>query len=254
MQIDFSKKGLIAYVTAGFPSMEFTQKAILTLQAAGVSAIEVGVPYSDPVADGPTIALASHKALERGINLDRIFEGLQAIKDKVTVPLYLMSYYSPLFTYGEDRVLEQCNKCGVSGIIFPDLQLDEGLDTFTKCKEKGIDPILLLFPNADDKRIGAVAEASGSFIYYVNLFGTTGVRDSIPASSLKSLEHLKTVTGKPVYAGFGVSKREMFSQISEYSDGVIIGSAIIKRMLEHEQDESRALAEISTFIKGILGD
>lgn len=253
MQIDFTKKGLIAYVTAGFPNMDFTNKAILALQEAGVSAIEVGVPYSDPVADGPTIALASHKALQNGINLDIIFDGLSSIKEQVTVPLYIMSYYSPLFTYGEDKVLEKCKQSGVSGIIFPDLQLDEGRETFKKCKDHGIDPIILLFPNAADERIKDVSENSGSFIYYVNLFGTTGVRDSIPASSLERLKHIKHTTDKPVFAGFGVSKRDMFTDISRYADGVIIGSAIVKQILDNENDEARALESISSFIQGILG-
>ncbi len=253
MKIDFSKKGLVAYLTAGYPSMQFTLDAIQALQSAGASAIEVGIPYSDPVADGPIIALASHKALESGINLDIILSGLASIKDKIQIPLYFMSYYSPIFTYGEDRLIKASLDCGVSGIIFPDLQLDEGKDTFRKCKENGLDPILLLFPNASDQRIKDVTEHGGSFIYYVNLFGTTGVRDQIPPASLEHLRHIKATTSKPVFAGFGVSSRQMFLDLTAHADGVIIGSAIVKRILDNEKDEPKALQSISEFISLVTG-
>lgn len=253
MQQKTDSKGLVAYLTAGYPSMDFTNRAILALQQAGATAVEVGIPYSDPVADGPVIAQASYKALQSGINLDLILQDLAAIRSELKIPLYLMSYYSPVFTYGEDRLIERCREQGITGIIFPDLQLDEGRQTFLKCKQQGLDPILLLFPNAEAKRIQDVSEAGGSFIYYVNLFGTTGVRNTIPSASLEQLRLIKSLSPKPVYAGFGVSSRQMYLDLTAYADGVIIGSAIVKRIMELEQQPQQALESISVFIQTILG-
>ncbi len=250
--IDFSKKALICYITAGFPDMELTKKAVLTLQDVGVSAIEIGVPYSDPVADGKTIALASHLSLQKGCNLDVILQGLDEIKERVSVPLYLMSYYSPVYSYGEERLFQKAKDAGVTGFIIPDLPLDEGELTFRRMKEYALDPILLAFPNTGEKRLKKISEAGGSFIYYVNLFGTTGVRDAIPEESLVHLKQLKSHSKKPICAGFGVSNRKMFEKLSSVADGVIIGSAIVKKLIAYEKEPERMLREIREFVLGLL--
>ena len=253
MQIDFSKKGLAVYVTAGFPDMEFTLDMILTLQHCGVSMIELGIPYSDPVADGPIIAKASMLSLAKGTNLDKIFQALGAIKNEIRVPLYLMSYFSPIYTYGIDKLIDKCKSAGAGGVIFPDLTIEEGGDVFRELKKNSLDPILLAFPNSDESRIRQIGEYSGSFIYYVNLFGTTGVRDSIPEESVARIEFVRRVTGKPVYAGFGVSNREMYLKICEKADGAIVGSAVMKRVLENQDDRKRALNDVAVFVNGLLG-
>jgi tryptophan synthase alpha chain len=251
-KMDFTKKALIVYITAGFPDMDFTKKAILLLQSLGVSAIEVGIPYSDPVADGPVIAQAGHKSLEKGTNMDGIFKAVSEIKGSLTVPLYFMSYYSPVYTYGEDKFIKKCLESGVTGAIIPDLSLDEGRAFYQKEKKEGLDPILLVFPNTAEKKIKEIASVSGSFIYYVNLFGTTGVRTTIPADAYKKVEAVKKASGKPVCAGFGVSGREDFEKLSRYADGVIIGSAVVKCILENESDPAKALKDMENFIRGIL--
>ena len=254
MTIDFTKKALITYITAGFPDMEFTKSAILALQKSGVAAIEVGVPYSDPVADGKTIALASHLSLQRGCNLDLILKGLGEIKDKITIPIYLMSYYSPIYSYGEERLFQKAKDVGVTGFIIPDLPLDEGRATFEKMLQMSLDPILLAFPNTDTKRLGEITKVVGSFIYYVNLFGTTGARDAIPEESLTHLRKLKSQAEKPICAGFGVSNRKMFEKLSTVADGVIVGSAIVKIIIKYQNEPDVALKKVSGFVKELLGE
>lgn len=253
MPIDFTKKGLIVYITAGYPDMEFTLDAILTLQHCGVSAIELGIPYSDPVADGPVIAKASMLSLERGTNMDLIFRALSAIKKDIRIPVYLMSYFSPLYTYGISKLIDKSKETGIEGVVFPDLTIEEGGAVFNELKENSLDPILLAFPNSGEKRIRQISEYSGSFIYYVNLFGTTGVRDRIPEESLAKLASVKQIAGKPVYAGFGISTREMFLKLCGHADGGIVGSAVMKRILDKSDDRKQALNDVAVFVNGLLG-
>lgn len=253
MPLDFGKKNLIAYLTAGFPDMEFTSKALLEFQELGVNAIEIGVPYTDPVADGPVIAEASYRSLQNGTNLDWIFKMLAGIRDRIRIPVYLMSYYSPVFTYGEDKFIEGCVKTGVTGSIIPDLSLDEGGEFFKKEKKNGLDPILLVFPNTPEGRIRKIAEVTGSFIYCVNFFGTTGVRNVIPESAYSRLKEVRDLSGKPVCAGFGVSSGDDFRKFSLYGDGVIIASAIMKRLLDRQGEPDRGLGEVTSFLKSVLG-
>lgn len=250
--IQFNGKVLLAYITAGFPGIEFTQKAILKLQEAGVSAIELGIPYTDPVADGPAIALASQKSLSKGTNMDIIFKAVQEIKKDVSIPLYLMSYYSPIFTYGHEKYIDNCVKSGISGSILPDITYDEGKALCDMHKKAGIDPVLLAFPNTPDERLKNIAQNTGSFIYYVNLFGTTGVANKIPLDAYEKITHVKKATGKKVCSGFGVNTKEDFNKLSGYADGVIIGSAFVKILLKHENDESKALTDLETFAKSVL--
>jgi tryptophan synthase alpha chain len=251
--IDFSRKALITYITAGFPNMEFTEAVILKLQSLGVSAIEVGFPYTDPVADGPILAETSLKSLQKGTNLDLIFQSLEKIKGRITIPIYLMGYYSTVFTYGEGRFIQNCVKAGVTGSIIPDLSLDEGKAFFKKQKENSLDPVLLVFPNTESERIRLIASESGSFIYYVNLFGTTGVQNAIPETAYENIKKVREISQKPICAGFGVSSREDYAKLCQYANGVIIGSALVKRVRDNQNDNKKALEEVENFIKGILG-
>ncbi|OHD53367.1 MAG: tryptophan synthase subunit alpha, partial [Spirochaetes bacterium GWF1_51_8] len=176
-----------------------------------------------------------------------------AIKSELRVPVYLMSYFSPIYTYGVDKLIDKCHDAGVGGVIFPDLTIEEGGDVFREFKKNSLDPILLAFPNSDEYRVRQIGEYTGSFIYFVNLFGTTGVRDSIPEKSTARIEFVRRVGGKPVYAGFGVSTREMYLKLCEKADGAIVGSAVMKRVLEYHDDKKRALNEVAVFVNGLLG-
>lgn len=253
MALDFGRKNLVLYITAGYPSLSFTQKAVLSFQEWGATAIEIGIPYSDPVADGPVIQQASLLSLEKGTNLDNITGALSEIKKDVRVPLYAMSYYSPIFSYGMDKFIARSLDSGIAGSIIPDLELDEGRGFFTKQKENGLDPILLAFPNTPDTRVRQIADEGGSFIYYVNIFGTTGVGAGIPESSIARMAGVRSAAGKPVFAGFGVSGPADASRLLSKADGVIVGSAVVKRILDNAGDEKAALMALEVFIKEMAG-
>jgi tryptophan synthase alpha chain len=247
----FSSKALIPYITAGLPDLETTRKALLMYQETGCAAAEIGVPYSDPVADGPVIAEAGYHSLARGTNLDDLFKMLKGLKGTLKIPVYLMSYYSPVYTYGEDKFISECASSGAAGSIVPDLSLDEGRNFFQKQKEAGLDPVLLVFPNTPADRIRDIAAASGSFLYCVNFFGTTGVRE-IPDSAYERLAEVKRLAGKSVAAGFGVSTKADFDRLRRYGDAVIMASAFMKILLEHEQTPDAALKVIRGRIGEIL--
>jgi len=247
--LDFSHKNLLIYLTAGIPSMAFLQEAILQLQSY-VDAIEIGVPYSDPVADGPVIAHASQLALEKGVNLDGILGAVKEISSQVTIPLYLMSYYAPLYAYGAEKFLSACREAGVRGVIVPDLNVDEGEGFYRRLSSEGLDPVLLVFPNTKADRVKRIASVSGDFLYYVNFFGTTGERRDNLSFSLDHLRDVKRWAGKPVCAGFGVADKEGYEKLSAVADGVIIGSAVMRRVLD-AMNEKDALEHVISFVKGI---
>ncbi|MCX7881856.1 MAG: tryptophan synthase subunit alpha [Brevinematales bacterium] len=248
-RLDFSHKNLIIYLTAGIPSLSFLQEAILALQPL-VDAIEIGVPYSDPVADGPVIAHASQRALEQGVNLDGILKAVQEISSHVTLPLYLMSYYAPLYAYGEQRFVSHAYEAGIRGVIVPDLNVDEGEGLYRLLSSSGLDPVLLVFPNTQAERVKRIAAVSGDFLYYVNFFGTTGERRENLSFSLDHLRQVKQWAGKPVCAGFGVGDREGYNKLSSVADGVIIGSAVMRRILD-AVNEKDALDHVRSFLEGI---
>lgn len=247
--LDFSHKNLIIYLTAGIPSLPFLQEAILGLQPY-VDAIEIGVPYSDPVADGPVITHASQLALENGVNLDGIFRSLQEIISEVKIPLYLMSYYAPIYAYGETSFMKRVRESGIRGVIIPDLNVDEGAEFYQKVKEAELDPVLLVFPNTSASRVKKIASVSGDFVYYVNFFGTTGEREKKVEFSLDHLRQVREWASKPVCAGFGVSDQESFKKLSSVADGVIVGSAVMRRVLE-AMNPADALMHVKQFVLGL---
>jgi len=224
------KKPLICYFMAGYPSMEESFKTAQTLIEAGADMLEVGVPFSDPVADGPTIQVAHEKAVKDGITPVNVFELTKRIKEKYPdIPLILMTYYNPIFVMGEDRFVENARKHGADGFIVPDLPPEEA-DGFKKVvSEHNLETIFLLAPTSHEKRIRLIGEKSDSFIYYVSLTGITGERDTLPWEELQQkVNQIKQLTGKKVAVGFGVSKREHTEKLSGIADGVIVGSAVVK--------------------------
>ncbi len=250
--INFSQKGLITYTMAGYPDLSTTLKVILAMQKSGVSAIELGIPYSDPVADGPIINDAALYALSCGMNLDLIFDMLEKNRNQIKVPVYLMSYYSPIYTYGVESFIRRCTESGVSGTIIPDLPLPDGAFVFETLKQSGLDPILLAFPNTSEERLRQIDKAGGSFLYYVNLFGTTGVRNAIPEESMKALKTVRKIVSKPVFAGFGISNSTMFRAITNETDGAIIGSAIVQILADNIGDADQAAYKVGQFISSVL--
>jgi len=246
-----NKKALITYVTAGDPSLEATKEIILELDKDGVDIIEVGIPFSDPLADGPTIQKASQKALKNGVTLKKIFEPLNEIKENITCPLILMGYYNSILNYGIDNFITDSVNTGISGVIIPDLPFDEEKEFYKKIKENGIDPILLVAPNTSEDRLKEISKVCSGFLYCVSIMGVTG-------DSQAPIEHLKEYSQKvrkyvdiPIAIGFGIDSPEKVKKLVEYFDGIIVGSALIKIIEKNSDDKEKMFEEIRSFIKSL---
>lgn len=224
------KKPLICYFMAGYPSIEDSVKTAFTLIENGADILEVGFPFSDPVADGVTIQIAHEKAVKDGITPLKVFEITKTIKQKYpNTPLIAMTYYNPIFKAGEENFCKMAKENGIDGFIVPDLPPEEG-ENFKKIANKlGLSVVFLLAPTSDEKRINLVSKMSDDFIYYVSLTGITGERQTLPWEELREkISQIRKITDKKVAVGFGVSKGEHAKIISQIADGVIVGSAIVK--------------------------
>ena len=222
------RKALIPYIMAGDPSLDATKKFVIDLERAGADIIELGVPFSDPLADGPTIQRASERALQHGTTLKKVLGLVKEIRRQSEIPLILMTYYNPVFKYGIETFVKKAVSSGVDGMIIPDLIPDEADDFIRLARQHRLDTIFLLAPTSTRERISKVAKASTGFIYYVSITGITGAKLSVGKSMKDRLDSIRSVTKKPVAAGFGISNAEEASRVSKLADGVIIGSAIVK--------------------------
>lgn len=227
------KKAFVAFITAGYPHLNITKKLILEFSKLGVDIIEIGVPFSDPLADGPVIQEASQVALEKEINLNHIFNLVKRVRKDTDIPLCLMTYYNPVFCFGEERFIKKAVTCGVDGVIIPDLPPEEGRSFIKLADKSNLDTILFLAPTSNLKRIKLVSGLAKGFIYYVSLTGVTGPRKNLSSDLVANLKIIKKHTHQPVCVGFGVSSPAQVKQIYKIADGVIIGSAIIKKIKEN---------------------
>jgi len=237
-------KALVAYLTVGYPDLETTRKAALALAGNGVDIIELGIPFSDPLADGTTIQRASHRALLSGITPQLCLDMAEQIHREISTPLVFMTYYNPVYHFGLDAFGQQCADAGVSGLIVPDLPPEEGEELEAVAQKNKLDLIYLLAPTSHDERIRLVAEHSQGFIYLVSVTGVTGARDSLPDNLTAIVKRIKRQTTKPLCIGFGISTAEQARQLAGIADGVIIGSKIIQLI---ESDSS--LKELGDFTK-----
>jgi tryptophan synthase alpha chain len=223
-----NKKALIAYVPFGFPTLRHTKDILLTLQNSGVDIIELGIPFSDPVADGLVIQEAASIALKNGANTEKLFATLNKIKKDIKIPLALMTYYNPVFRFGVDKFFKKMNSCGISGLLTVDLPIDEALQYLKKAKKYKIETVFFLTPVTPIERAKKIIKASRGFIYYISVTGTTGIRKISYQALSSQIKQLKENTGLPICIGFGVHTKEQFVNICKFSDGAIIGSAIVK--------------------------
>ncbi len=225
-----NKKPLICYFMAGYPSIEKSFETAKALIETGADILEVGVPFSDPVADGPTIQVAHEKAVKDGITPVNVFELTKKIKEEFpNVPLIAMTYYNPIFVIGEEKFCKLAKEAGIDGFIVPDLPPEEAKEFKKISNSYNLSTIFLLAPTSHEKRIKLIGEVSDGFIYYVSLTGITGERDQLPWEELeKKVRQIKDITGKKVAVGFGVSKKEHTQKLSNIADGVIVGSAVVK--------------------------
>jgi len=224
---------LIPFITAGDPDLETTAKALQVLDRSGADMIELGVPYSDPLADGPVIQAAATRALQRGTTLERVLEMLKSIIPSLRSPIILFTYYNPILHRGIDKFLQQVQEAGVAGLVVPDLPLEESAGLIKPAAQRGIDLILLVAPTSDHERIEAIAHASGGFIYLVSVTGVTGMRTQMQGRVFDLLQQIRHVTDKPIGVGFGISEPEQARQVREWgADAAIVGSAVVKRLAE----------------------
>jgi tryptophan synthase alpha chain len=228
-------KALIAYVTVGYPTIEATLKVVPLLADNGCDIVELGIPFSDPLADGVTIQKSSFHALQSGVTPQLCLELAGWLSQKVDIPLVFMTYYNPVFSYGLDKFSAACAGAGISGIIIPDLPPDEGSDLEAISQRQGLDLIYLLAPTSTEERIRLTAQRSRGFIYLVSVTGVTGARDRLPADLEAFVSRVRKVATQPLCVGFGISTPEQASQIARIADGVIVGSRIIQ-LMEMEDD------------------
>ncbi len=244
------KKAFIAFITAGFPNLSSTKNLVLELERQGVDIIELGVPFSDPLADGPVIQRASQYSLENGTNLDKILLLVKELRSKTQIPVCLMTYYNPVLKYGLEALVKKAVICGVDGFIIPDLPFEEAKEFLKISKKKNIDLISFLAPTSSLERIKMISKASHGFIYYVSLTGVTGTRERLPRDLTKNISFIKRYTNKAICVGFGISKPEHIKAISRLADGVIVGSAIVKE-IEENLTKNDMIKKVGKFVKNL---
>ena len=223
---------LIPYITVGYPTVEATLKVVPLLVESGCDIIELGVPFSDPLADGATIQLASYEALRQGITPKVCFEVAQELRQRVEAPLVFMTYYNPVLKFGLEQFCSECVRAGIEGVIIPDLPPEEGTELEKSTKRHGLDLIYLLSPASTKGRIELVTSRSNGFIYLVSLTGVTGSRNNLPEELEAFVASVRERTEKPLCVGFGVSTPDQARRIAKVADGVIVGSRIIQLMEE----------------------
>ena len=242
-------KALVAFYTAGDPDLSASKDIFAVIEKNGADIIEIGVPFSDPLADGPTIQASSHRSLQKGTTLKKIIQLVADIRKTSELPIILMTSFNPVFVYGKKEFVADAVKAGVDGMIIPDLPPEEA-EEFLGIAE-GLDLVFLLAPTSTPDRIQQVGKVSKGFIYYISLTGTTGTKETLSAGLKKKVNEIKKSVSLPVLVGFGVSGPEQAKQAAEASDGVIIGSAIVKLIAEHSDpaERDRKLADFLASIK-----
>ncbi|MBD2302140.1 tryptophan synthase subunit alpha [Nostoc sp. FACHB-190] len=245
---------LIPFITAGDPDLATTASALKILDSSGADLIELGVPYSDPLADGPVIQAAATRALQQGTKLEGVLEMLQDITPSLQAPIILFTYYNPILHRGIENFLQQIAAAGVAGLVVPDLPLEEAAGLLKPAGEIGIDLTLLVAPTSSADRIEAIARASQGFIYLVSVTGVTGMRSQMETRVSDLLGQIRNVTNKPIGVGFGISHVEQALQVRDWgADAAIVGSAFVKRLAEGTPEEGLdAIAQFCQSLKAAL--
>ena len=245
-----NKKGFIAYITAGDPNIEFTAKLVEQMDNCGVHLIEIGVPFSDPLADGTVIQNAMCRALENNTNLDDIFSMVKKVRNTTQIPIILFSYLNPLHQYGVENFAKNCKESGVDGALILDLLPEESSEYCKVMDKYGLATVFIIAPTTPPERIKMVAQFSKGFIYYVSRTGVTGERDSVNPELSGRIAQIKSFTDKPIAIGFGISTPDHVKTVSSYSEAVVVGSAIVKR-IEEFGDDPEKFKDLICYIKDL---
>ncbi len=248
------KKSLITFLTAGDPDLKHTEEYIIAMAEAGADLIEIGIPFSDPIAEGEVIEAANARALQAGTTLDGIFAMVQRARQKISIPLVFLTYMNPIFNYGYAEFFQKCQECGINGIIIPDLPFDEVTEKALispYAQKHGVDIISLIAPTSA-KRIETIAKQAEGFIYLVSSMGVTGTRSEITTDLRSMTKLIKKHSALPVCVGFGISCAEQVAEITDYADGVIVGSAFVKIIATHSTKAKEPLINIIKELRAAL--
>lgn len=243
------EKALIPYIMAGDPDLEATKRLIIEIEKSGADIIELGVPFSDPLADGPTIQRAAIRALANKVSLRQVISLVRGARRETQVPIILMLYYNLILKYGEEKFVKDAVSAGVDGVIIPDLPPDEAAGLIASAREYGLDTVFLLAPTSDADRIRLVSGAAEGFIYYVSLTGVTGARRELDSGIEASVRKIKRAAKKPVCVGFGISNAEQAAKVAAWADGVIVGSALVGVMEKAGADA--VVKEAGRFVRSL---
>jgi tryptophan synthase alpha chain len=248
------ERALVVFITAGDPDIASTEALIRVLAESGADIIEIGVPFSDPIAEGPTIQRASERALARGTSLRQILAMVGRLRDDVDLPLLLMGYANPLHAMGPQHFAEAAAAVGVDGIIIPDLPPEEGEPYFAECRKRGIDPVLLAAPTTSSARLASLVERTCGFLYYVSLQGVTGARDDLAQGIEEKVAEARKHGDTPICVGFGISKPEHAALVGRFADGVVVGSAFVAAIEAAENRDAalEAVSELARALKAAL--
>ncbi|MDY2663049.1 MAG: tryptophan synthase subunit alpha [Bariatricus massiliensis] len=230
-----NKKAFIPFITGGDPNLEVTKKLLIAMQEAGADLIEIGIPFSDPIAEGVVIQAADERALAAGCTTDNLFDMVKTVQDEMNVPIVFMTYVNPIFAYGKRKFMKRCVECGIAGVIVPDLPFEEKEELAESCREYGVELVSLIAPTSHD-RIRMIAKEAEGFLYCVSSLGVTGVRSEITTNVEDMIDKVREVTDIPCAVGFGIAAPEQAERMAAVSDGAIVGSAIVKIIAQYGEE------------------
>lgn len=245
------RKGFIPYITAGDPDLETTKELLIELARAGATVIELGVPFSDPMADGPVIQRASERALRHGLGIRDLLATVSAARRQTETPIILFSYFNPLLQFGLQRLAKEAKAAGIDGVLVTDLSPEESAEFETELRANDLDMIFLVAPTSTDERLKLVAQHARGFIYAVSRAGVTGVRTNVSAEAEKLVNRMRQFSSLPIAVGFGISTPDQVKDVQRYADAVIIGSAIVSEIERLQGATADVAKRVGEFVKGL---
>lgn len=243
------EKALITFITAGDPDIKATHDLILALEAAGADIIELGIPFSDPMADGPTIQASSERALAGGTTLQDVIDLVAEVRKTSEIPIVLFGYYNPIFQYGHKKFAKAAAGAGVDGLLIVDLPAEEAGDLKAELDRVGCDFIFLLTPTSNDSRISVTVNKASGFVYFVSVTGVTGARKTVSRNVMGYVRKIRKFTNLPIGVGFGISTPEQAKEVAAFADGVVVGSALVNIIASSERDA--LLKNVSAFVAAL---
>lgn len=244
-----NEAALIPYLMAGYPSLEATKELLYAIVSAGADLVELGIPFSDPLADGATLQRANHMALQEGVSLRLALEMVSSVRDQIEVPLVLMSYFNPIVRLGEPDFAREAAAAGVDGLIIPDLPAEEGASLRQECAAVGIDLVGMIAPTSPDERLRSIAASASGFVYCVSLKGVTGARNRLPVGVDSLMARVRRATTLPAVVGFGLSSADHIRDVTRFADGVVVASALLDRIDSDPQHRPNAAASFVAELK-----